>query len=283
MHRYLAPFATRLFSLGLLAATLCFFAAAAHGRTIYRGIGNDEFSDDIDTMIGCLQSCLEPGDLDLRIKQRTGMQIETIVNGDAALCGNNDIYIFHYAGHGSFQADDDIGEDPNDDDETIGIGGVGLTDDELAAAMQNVPPGCTVLVIMDSCFGGGFVGGSEDLDRAGIDAKNHLSMLASAPKTCEAPGNSTLLADICSALTPLGTTVVGDTNGDGRLTMTELFVTVAADVTNVENYYDWSPFHDGMILWHQPNYVPAIGSLAPVLALMLLGIAGLRVWRSGSH
>jgi hypothetical protein len=270
-------------TLGIAAAVVMLGAAGiAEAKVIYRGIGNDEFSADIDTMWDCLDSCLGPADLDLRVKDRTGAQICAHVTADAALCSSGDIYIFHYAGHGSLQPANNPPEDPNGDDETIGLSGTGLTDDELAACFLNFPSHCTVLVIMDSCFGGGFVGGDDDLDRAGIDAKDHLSMLATASKFCTAPGESVLLQDLCDGLDADGAgSVNADANGDGKLTMTEWFTHAANDILNVENYYDWNAMHDAMELWARPP-VPALtlpGQLA--LTMCLIGAAaGRGLWRS---
>lgn len=260
-------------------AVLVLAAATADARVIYRGIGNDDFASDIDVMSACLESCRGPGFVDARNKQVSGPDIAGKVEFDATLCGPGDIYIFHYAGHGLFQADDDIGEDPNDDDETIGINGVGLTDDELAAAFLNVSEDCTVLVINDNCYGGGFVGGSEDLDRAGIDAKDHLSHLATADKFCEAPGNSTLLERMCDALEASGGTVVADANTDGDLTMTEFFDYAANDLA-IESYYDWDAPHDGMLLWSSATPTQPVPALAQALAWGLGAVlAAIGLWR----
>jgi len=259
----------------LAVATALSTATTAVGRTIYRGIGNDEFRDDIDTLAACLKPHLaSPYDLDLRVKDKSGAEICALVQADAILCQPGDIYIFHYSGHGSFQPDNTPGEDPNGDDETIGLSGTGLTDDELAGCMKNFADCCTVLVIMDSCFGGGFVGGTEDLDRPSIAAKDSLSMLATADKQCTAPGESILLQRLCDALalTP-SQRFAADSNLNRIVTMTEWFSYAAADSVHIQSYYDWDPEHDAYAL-----AIPTVSEWGlVVLALLVFTTATIRL------
>lgn len=251
---------------------MLFWPVVASGKTIYRGIGNDEFADDIDYLAACLAPCLGCDDRDLRVKNKTGAEICALVAQDALLCEPGDIYIFHYSGHGYFQDDDDVGEDPRDNDETIGLNGIGLTDDELAECMKGFPECCTVLVIMDSCHGGGFVGGTEDLDRSNIAVKDSLSMLATAEKQCTAPGESFLLRLLCEGIAKVGTTFAADGDGDGNLTMTEWFDYAAADTVHIENYYDWDALHDSYVLCRQP-VIPTVSEWG-LIVMTLLGLTG---------
>jgi hypothetical protein len=73
----------------------------------------------------------------------------------AAAAGPNDLFLFFFSGHGNQQPGRISAIEPDGKDETIELYDGTVTDDELAAMLQQVRAQ-TALVILDSCFSGGF-------------------------------------------------------------------------------------------------------------------------------
>lgn len=91
----------------------------------------------------------------------TRAALQAAIADVAAQMGDNDRLVLFYSGHGgridhqgAFQA-----ADPDGYDETLALYDGEVTDDELAALLDTIEHG-TVLVVLDSCFSGGF---SKDL------------------------------------------------------------------------------------------------------------------------
>lgn len=74
----------------------------------------------------------------------------------AAQAGPDDIFLFFYSGHGNQIEDpNDAGELDGRDETLVFADGEELTDDELAAMFREVHAG-TAMLVLDSCFSGGF-------------------------------------------------------------------------------------------------------------------------------
>jgi hypothetical protein len=74
----------------------------------------------------------------------------------AAQAGPNDIFLFFFSGHGNqIDDEDDTGELDRRDETLVFADGEELTDDELAAMFREVHAG-TAMLVLDSCFSGGF-------------------------------------------------------------------------------------------------------------------------------
>src|SRR5690606_12403046 len=73
----------------------------------------------------------------------------------AAAAGPDDLFVFFYSGHGNQQRGRISATEPDGKDETIELYDGAVTDDELAQLLAQVRTQ-TALVIIDSCFSGGF-------------------------------------------------------------------------------------------------------------------------------
>lgn len=94
-----------------------------------------------------------------------------------------------------------------------------LTDDELAAMLQGFKESVTIVIIMDSCFGGGFTNGATD-----IQESDHVAVIGT-PGKCpvDPPGifggfRSTLTEDVADG----GGEKEADKNEDCKVTAAEL-------------------------------------------------------------
>jgi len=84
----------------------------------------------------------------------------------------SDLLVFFYSGHGNRVPRSDFQpSDPDSFDETLALYDGELTDDELAALLDRFPTGQTLLVL-DSCFSGGF---AKDV----ISAPNRMGLFSS--------------------------------------------------------------------------------------------------------
>jgi hypothetical protein len=73
----------------------------------------------------------------------------------AAAAGPDDLFLFFYSGHGNQVRSQVSGTEPDGKDETIEMVDGAITDDELNGMFQQVRAQ-TALLILDSCFSGGF-------------------------------------------------------------------------------------------------------------------------------
>jgi hypothetical protein len=87
--------------------------------------------------------------------QATRAALAQAIQRVSSAAGPNDLFLFFYSGHGNQQTGRISATEPDGKDETIELYDGAVTDDELAAMLQQVRAQ-TALVILDSCFSGGF-------------------------------------------------------------------------------------------------------------------------------
>ncbi len=255
--------------------TLAGFAANAQASIRFLGIGNDEFSADIDTAYNKLAPCLGPGDSGVRVTQqnRAGILAELMAIKNAAMPG--DILFIHYSGHGGTQ--DSL--EPND--LTRGIIGTspdgGVTfpdpanDSEIANIINMIAIGVNVVSIFDSCFAG------EMIDDPSTDITRGM-VLGTSNATCVAPGGSIFLPLWCQAFMDNDDNGIpdGDSNGDGILTLGELWTILGTIQDAGSNPYaeDFGGNQYDAVIWQ----VPAPSALG-VLSLTLFAASRRRARR----
>ena len=173
-----------------LTAGVC---APSHAVIRFLGIGNDEFSADIDTSYDKLAACLGANDTERRVTQqdRMGILDEITAIKNAAMPG--DIVIIHYSGHGGTQGSTEPGDDPRG---IIGTSAdMGATfpdpanDSEIGMLINMFGIGVNVLTIFDSCFAG------EMIDDPNSDITRGM-VLGTSDATCVAPGGSIKVWDL---------------------------------------------------------------------------------------
>ena len=87
----------------------------------------------------------------------TRANVERAVMSFASEADSDDLFVFFFSGHGTQRARPDgnhDAQDPDAIDETIMLYDAAMLDDELRALLSNVS--ATTLVVLDSCFSGGF-------------------------------------------------------------------------------------------------------------------------------
>lgn len=92
-----------------------------------------------------------------------------------------DTFLFYYGGHAGVKLDEDK-DDPTQYDEAIGKKDDLISDDELAAddLFGSFKKSSAVVVILNTCGAGGFIGGKKDLDRDAIDKKDGMLFMGTA-------------------------------------------------------------------------------------------------------
>ncbi len=146
-------------------------------KTVFYGVGNDGYFNDVVGIETALSSSIGAGDfISYAYANLSGNDIyDTTVALSPFLTGD-DMLVWYYSGHGGFIPDDAVGDETRSGstaldsyDEVIGLQGDRdwLTDDELAGALNSLANTASdVLVIADMCYAGGLVGGTGDLDTA---------------------------------------------------------------------------------------------------------------------
>lgn len=249
------------------ALALAGLASSAQATIRFLGIGNDEFRMDIDTSYDKLAGCLTARDTERRVTQQDhdGILAELTAIKMAAQPG--DILFIHYSGHGGTEASAEPG------DAVRGIIGTspdsGATfpapanDTEIANLINMIAIGVNVVTIFDSCFAG------EMVDDPATDITRGM-ILGTSDATCVAPGGSIFLPLWCEAFEDLDLDGIpdGDTNGDGMLTLGELWGVLGQIETQGHNSNPYATDFGGnnsdAVIW-----VPAPATLA-TLGLLLL-------------
>jgi len=141
-----------------------------------------------------------------------GDHITTGLSSFAGYVGEDDVLIFHYMAHGGWGGsttnhddgsignpasndphpnqyrpggDPDVAYDtePYQGDEYIGrMGHTYATDDQIAAAFAGINSSATVITIYDTCHGGGFVGGSNDMNASAPASNSGLYVMMTVPE-----------------------------------------------------------------------------------------------------
>lgn len=105
--------------------------------------------------------------------QATEVNLRSSVATIAAEARAGDVFVFFYSGHGGRMKRDSWQQsDPDGIDETIVFADKQMTDDAFAQLMDTLPQGVTAMILMDSCFSGGF---SKDV----ISAPGRMGMFSS--------------------------------------------------------------------------------------------------------
>jgi len=170
-----------------LLFTGCIVPSSAFSATIFVGIGNDGYYQDVQGMLQAVSSLSFDGPLTAyTYENRTAPQIKSDIADLKAVFHSDDTLIWYYSGHAGHVSDTDgdepvVSSDHKNFDEAIGLKyhGGWLSDDELSLAFSDLMvEGGNIITIFDTCFAGGFVGGEKDLNS--VDG---LTFLASSGET----------------------------------------------------------------------------------------------------
>ncbi len=211
-------------------ATFLFFPAATKASTIFAGVGNDGYYRDVQGIYSALQNVSGGMGISNQFMREnlTGSEIGEFITGLQPVLQPNDTLIWYYSGHGGWLADSNGDESaPNsfaEDtfDETVGLlnGGDQLTDDDMSQAFSSLSAtGSTIITIFDTCYAGGFIGGTDDLNR--VDG---LTFFGSSTELEQSYGFDDQPYSIFTQglINGLGN-FNGDFNGDGILLAEEWF------------------------------------------------------------
>lgn len=132
-----------------------------------------------------------------------------------------DEVMFYFGGHGgNDRFVDNDGDEGNGFDEHIRINqNERITDDELAEMLSGFRESVTLVVVLDTCYGGGFAGGSSDLQES-----SHVSVVGT-PGTCPIDPWSifgAFVETLTEAVADKAGMQEADENGDGQVNATEL-------------------------------------------------------------
>jgi len=129
------------------------------GISDYPGGGNDLplTAEDARKLQQALQrqGRLAPESVTLLDGQATRANVRAAIQRVAAAAGPDDLFLFFYSGHGNQVRGSVSATEPDGKDETIEMVDGAITDDEMNTLFQNVRTQ-TSLLILDSCFSGGF-------------------------------------------------------------------------------------------------------------------------------
>jgi hypothetical protein len=129
------------------------------GISDYPGTANDLplTADDARKLQQALarQGTLAPESVTLIDGQATRAGLRSAFQRVAAAAGPNDLFIFFYSGHGNQVRSQVSATEPDGKNETIEMVDGSITDDEMNEMFQQVRAQ-TALLVLDSCFSGGF-------------------------------------------------------------------------------------------------------------------------------
>jgi hypothetical protein len=183
------------------------------GKYWFYGVANGEAADENDNLFDALKQYKpwkDIPDAQKRLRDNAG---GSMIFDDLKYFHDNvkdgDVFIFYYGGHATNALPDTDNDDPGDD-EGIGMPGDVISDDKLASdpAFGSFPKSSASIVIMNTCFAGGFLGGSNDLDRAAIREKKNLMFMGPVAETSLCGAGVRFLSNLISALE------AGDANKD---------------------------------------------------------------------
>ncbi len=140
------------------------------GISDYGGTGNNDLAytdDDATDLAAALraQGVLNPASVILTNAEGTVEGIRSAVARVAQQAGPDDLFMFFYSGHGQQEDAAVSATEPDGRDETLAVIDGSITDDQLAEWLRPVRARMT-LVILDSCYAGGF--GRDIVTRPGI-------------------------------------------------------------------------------------------------------------------
>ena len=140
------------------------------GISDYGGTGNNDLAytdDDATDLTEALraQGVLNPASVVLTNAEGTVDGIRSAIARVAQQAGPDDLFLFFYSGHGQQEDTQVSATEPDGRDETLAVRDGSITDDQLAEWLRPVRARMT-LVILDSCYSGGF--GRDLVTRPGI-------------------------------------------------------------------------------------------------------------------
>ncbi len=143
--------------------------------TIFYGVGNDGYYRDVIGLETALAHTIGPDSFtSYTYSNLPASEIYNSTVSLATVLTPDDMLVWYYSGHGGFLPDGAPGDETpahssalDSYDEAIGLSGNSdwLADDELAGALDSLT-GTTggILAIVDMCYAGGLVGGTDDLN-----------------------------------------------------------------------------------------------------------------------
>ncbi|NIA22259.1 MAG: hypothetical protein GWP05_09930 [Anaerolineaceae bacterium] len=155
------------------------------------------------------------------LSNRNGPQIEADLLWLAANAGPGDLAVFYYSGHGSYASEDNgdelAGWAMDSFDETIGtLAGPWVRDDQVSSALSGINPLAAVLTVFDTCYSGGFVGGTQDLN-----VLDNLLFISSSTELTLSYGGSPFSVLPEQLINAVGPSLPADLNNDGIVTFNE--------------------------------------------------------------
>jgi hypothetical protein len=216
-------FALVLFSTTLLVTPIT--AGPITGNYWYMGVGQGEGVEENETLLAILSQFRPwnelPASRKALLDNEQAATVLATLNRFHNTVRNGDTFVFFYGGHSTLLADAD-NDDPGHD-EAILTADDPISDDQLASDpyFGSFPESSTVVIIMNTCFAGGFLGGTGDLDRPAIAAKHNMLFVGTAAEDALCgPERRHLLPSINQAL------LQGDMNGDNQVHWSEWAATL---------------------------------------------------------
>jgi hypothetical protein len=232
------------------------------GISDYPGTGNDLplTAEDARKLQAALQrqGRLAPESVTLIDGQATRAAVRAAIQRVAAAAGPDDLFLFFYSGHGNQVRGTVSATEPDGKNETIEMVDGAITDDEMNDLFQNVRAQ-TSLLILDSCFSGGFA--RDVVSRPGV-----MGLFSSEEDLTSAVAEKFEAGGFLSHFIQTGLTGGADENHDRVITAGELGAYVRREFAREERIS--ASTQDG-----QQNYqFPVVerGAVqvdAPVLAL----------------
>ena len=249
--------------------------------TIFYGVGNDGYYRDVTGLETALTHTIGPDSFtSYTYSNLPASEIYNSTVSLATVLTPDDTLVWYYSGHGGFLPDGAPGDESqvyssalDSYDEAIGLSENSdwLADDELAGALDSLADTTGgILAIVDMCYAGGLVGGTDDLNTVG-----GLSFFGSSTElelSYSLWGESySLFSDsLIKGLSDLS----ADSDSDGTLWASEWFqYSYEATVGTLEKQHPVFYGEDLMIASRMPTPVPLPGTallLASGIFLLLV-------------